>query len=304
MLLSSARRRLVNQSAQGFSGNLGFGLSPNWAFSQIATINVGSGSAVINIDNDIASGRDPGQWAVSAPSVQLDGVFNMSYKTALYNDVNAYQSQVTSNQLGLIHSMNDALDVIMDYDLYITTLASTYGVHKALIQSEAFWEYWKETVTDPLADGLVEDWYAYEEEEEAWESFPLGDPPTPPIVVRTDCSTGISQIFASTAISARNWASDAGLTSDSQLNASDWHTVWNVWQDLHNDGFYNIGTVPLVLFWGASEVGIVGPRLDYSPTDLQDIFARYNGVGSGAVQYGQEVYGVYQIFDYYNQLSN
>jgi len=50
----------VGDMSTGFSGNLGYRLPQNWAFDQITTITIGSGSGEIEIDKNIASGRDPG----------------------------------------------------------------------------------------------------------------------------------------------------------------------------------------------------------------------------------------------------
>lgn len=49
----------------GFSGNLGYPLPQNWAFDQISTITVGSGSGSIQIDNNIKSGRYEGESTVN-----------------------------------------------------------------------------------------------------------------------------------------------------------------------------------------------------------------------------------------------
>jgi peptidoglycan hydrolase-like protein with peptidoglycan-binding domain len=51
----------VSGMSTGFSGNLGYPLPDNWAFDQISTISVGSGAGLIEIDNNIVSGRDSGQ---------------------------------------------------------------------------------------------------------------------------------------------------------------------------------------------------------------------------------------------------
>ncbi len=45
----------VCDMSTGFSGNLGYSLPDNWAFDQISTITIGSGSGAIEIDNDICS---------------------------------------------------------------------------------------------------------------------------------------------------------------------------------------------------------------------------------------------------------
>ena len=63
----------------------------------------------------------------------------------------------------------------------------------------------------------------------------------------------------------------------------------DVWNTLHDDGGYNIGTVPLVLFEGAAQVGVTGPRLNYSGSELRSIFAPHDGTGLDAGQDGVEV---------------
>ena len=293
----------VADLSTGFSGNLGFPMPRNWAFDQIATISVGSGSGALQIDNNIASGRDFGQGSVNAPSGVPDTLFNAQYRGSLGVDMAEYCADVPSNTTGLIHGVQDAIDVTLNYDTLITHIAISYGIRKALVQAEVFWEYWKQTPADPLADVVVESTYAWMVAEEEWEKEPIGEPPTPPLVTDEDASTGIAQIFAATAIRARNWAVAQGLIPGGQLDAGDWHVVWSVWQSLHDDGMYNIGTVPLVLFEGAAEVGVSGIRLDYTIDERQRIFARYNGTGPDAASYGEQLDGVYGIFERYNALS-
>jgi len=124
-----------------------------------------------------------------------------------------------------------------------------------------------------------------------------------PIIAVDDSSTGIAQIKAATAIRARNWAVDHHLVKDHRINARDWHWMYRVWKRLHDDGNYNISTVPLVVLEGASRVGIRGIRTNYSSPELKQMFATYNGSGDAARQYGGELYGVYEIFDHYNAMS-
>ncbi|MGH4120272.1 DUF3289 family protein [Clostridium sp.] len=50
----------VCDMSTGFSGNLGYSLPNDWAFDQIATITIGSGTGAIEIDNNICSGKDIG----------------------------------------------------------------------------------------------------------------------------------------------------------------------------------------------------------------------------------------------------
>lgn len=293
----------VADLSTGFSGNLGFPLPRDWAFDQISTITVGTGAGAIEIDNNIYSGRNPGVSRVierSGVDDRLDTRFDPALRSQVLADLEAYREQVTSNTIGLKHSIAESLDVLIAYDELITNLSRSYGVRKALIQTPVFWEYWKQTPADDLADGLVLAWYAYMHAYEAWQEVPIGPAPTPPVGGREDASTGIAQIFAATAIRARNWAVNRGLISGSPLDGDDWKVVEQVWTSLHDDGNYNISTVPLVLFEGGAQVGVTGIRLNYSGAELRKLFARYNGTGAGADHYGVELHGVYQILESYN----
>jgi peptidoglycan hydrolase-like protein with peptidoglycan-binding domain len=293
----------VSDMSTGFSGNLGFSMPLNWAFDQISTITVGSGTGAIQIDNNIYSGRDPGQVSLTArpADAKLDNYFDPGWRPGMDEQFVAYSETVTSNKDNLLHDESDALDIIVAYDEQITNMSRAYGVRKALVQSEIYWEYWKQSYEDPITDGFVISWYAYMLALEAWQAHPVGDPPRPPTIIREDSSTGIAQIFAATAIRAWNWAMDQGvIPGGPRLDGTDWHVVKDIWFRLHDQGTYNVGSVPLVLFEGAADVGISGLRLDYTETEIKAIFARYNGTGPGAEQHGREVYGVYQIFESYN----
>lgn len=59
-----AELSFVSGMSTGYSGNLGFPLPANWAFDQILEYELGSGDGWLDLDKDIASGRDPGQNAV------------------------------------------------------------------------------------------------------------------------------------------------------------------------------------------------------------------------------------------------
>jgi len=50
----------VCDMSSGFSGNLGYPLPKDWAFDQISTVTVGSGSGAIEIDNNICSNKYTG----------------------------------------------------------------------------------------------------------------------------------------------------------------------------------------------------------------------------------------------------
>ncbi|WP_081415226.1 glycoside hydrolase domain-containing protein [Ectobacillus panaciterrae] len=65
-----AKTSFVSGMSTGFSGNLGYPLPQNWAFDQISTVTKGSGAGLIEIDNNIKSGRDNG---FKIPVEELNG---------------------------------------------------------------------------------------------------------------------------------------------------------------------------------------------------------------------------------------
>lgn len=294
----------VLDMSNGYSGNLGYPLPRDWNFDQIATTTVGSGTGAINIDRDVTSGRDTGVNSVaprSSPTEKLDVRFDQTKKDALIAKMQAFTATVQDNTTGLLHSESDAVNTVLAYDETITNLSRGLGIRKAMIQAEAYWEFWKQTPADLVADTGVIDWYNYQRAYEIWRSLPVGPAPTPPVLITDDSSTGIGQIFGKTGIIGLNWAVGSGLLPAAPIiDASDWHNVWTVWDKLHSDDNYNLNLIALVLLEGGSEVGVPGPRLTYSQAELQSLFARYNGAGSATVLYGQQVFGVYSIFESYN----
>ncbi|GAA3798424.1 DUF1906 domain-containing protein [Sphaerisporangium flaviroseum] len=300
----------VSDMSTGFSGNLGFPLPADWAFDQISTITVGDGDGAVEIDNDVASGRDPGQslFAPPAPpSRPLDVGFAMSRRDDLLRDLTGYLDSIGVREMPLIwpNSTEHALDLVLAHDALITGLSRIHRMRKALIQGPIFWEIRKLTPEDALADLAVTAYYGYRTELEAWEALPpdqrLDVPmPTPPFVLKEDASTGLGQIFARTAIAAHNHGIVSGLIDERPLDPDDWHVTQAVWRRLREDPDHNISTVPLVLINGAHESGVGGDPLAYDTTQLGEVLARYNGTGAGAEQYGHELSGVYAVFEKYN----
>lgn len=65
---TQAAKSFVADMSYGWSGNMGFSMPKNWAFDQFATVSVGSGEGMIEIDKDAASGADNGASQVKLPS--------------------------------------------------------------------------------------------------------------------------------------------------------------------------------------------------------------------------------------------
>lgn len=80
-----ANASFVSGMSTGFSGNLGFPLPKNWAFDQISTIKVGSGSGLIEVDNNIKSGRDNGVTKVEEEKLSFT-IQMLEMARSTYND--------------------------------------------------------------------------------------------------------------------------------------------------------------------------------------------------------------------------
>ena len=280
----------VSDMSSGFSGNLGYPMPTNWAFDQIATIIVGSGTGAIEIDNNIASGRDTGQGDFNASSytegldVDLD---KAAYRDTMLTDVQNYLTSIGVPEsggdgwtdtdwatLGGI-STTKAYDLVLSADWLFTSLARQLKLRKALIQAPVLWELRKLNPGDFAADEAVKSG------------------------LKDDSSTGWGQIFSWVTIEARNYCMQQGIINGTPLTSGDLRSVWDNLQDTT----YNIGSVAYLTVYNSYQLGIARPSLTTSPTDTQALLARYNGTGEAAQQYGRELIGLFNVLENYNLLS-
>lgn len=70
-----ATKSFIAGLSTGWSGNLGFRLPSNWAFNQIQGLTVGTGVGAIDIDKDVASGRDTGVTSLTTPPEPNNAIF-------------------------------------------------------------------------------------------------------------------------------------------------------------------------------------------------------------------------------------
>ena len=189
-----------------------------------------------------------------------------------------------------ILDVNEALEDVLEHDDIITEYCNEYRIPKEFVQSVLFREIWCYSVTDAAADVAVQEYYAWKEG--------VG---SEPLIKKTDSSTGLGQIFASTAIKALNNADDRNFISlTTQYDASDWYDVWIVWQKLHNNNTFNIQCCSLVILDCQYEFQDDVPYddfFDFSESQIKTILARYNGYGDAAAEYGDICYQYYQIFE-------
>ncbi|MEU7582278.1 glycoside hydrolase domain-containing protein [Streptomyces sp. NPDC041068] len=281
----------VSDMSSGFSGNLGYPLPTNWAFDQIATISVGSGDGKIEIDNNIASGRDTGQGDFDA-GTSLSGadrdLDKKAYRDAMLKDVQNYLTSIGVPETGGDEwndkdwatlggvSTTKAFDMVLSADWLFTSLARQLKLRKALIQAPVLWELRKLNPGDAAADELVKKG------------------------VKDDSSTGWGQIFAWVTIAARNYCMQQKIINGAPLTSADTRAVW---KKLNEDETYNIRSVAYLTIYNAHQLGIARPSLTTSPADTQALLARYNGTGADAKQYGRELMGLYKVLENYNALS-
>ncbi|ANW19793.1 glycoside hydrolase domain-containing protein [Streptomyces clavuligerus] len=286
-----AAASFVSDMSSGFSGNLGYPLPTNWAFDQIATITIGSGAGAIEIDNNIASGRDTGQGDFNpgeAPLAGLDVGLKPAYRAPMLTDVKTYLTSIGVPETGGSGwtdsdwatykgiSTTDAFDKVLSMDVLFTELARQLRLRKALIQAPVLWELRKWNPLDYFADNAVKNG------------------------LKDDSSTGWGQIFAWVTIEARNYCVQQGIFNGPLLAGSD--KGW-VWRRNHEESEYNIRSVAYLTIYNAHQINQPRPSLTTSQADTQALLARYNGTGGDAEQYGRELIGLYNVLENYNNLS-
>ena len=175
-----------------------------------------------------------------------------------------------------------AYDNLMKYDEIITKYSNSFKVRKSLIQTIILWEHGVEGKDDLLGDMAVIDYY----------SLGLGS--------KKDSSTGICQIFAKTAIEAYNFAVGQGLISEKNLLTENKENVKNMWYKLFFDVDFNIKMGTLNLLYCAWQKN-GSYKYDTDESNIKRILERYNGKGKAAIEYAERNYGLYKIFEKYNE---
>ncbi len=236
-----------------------------------------------------------------------DVILPENKKESLKSEIVQYVSDnIGAAALKPVRSREQAAEDTLSYDSIFTNLSQRFKMRKSLIQTVSMWERSCEGWDDPLANYAVENYFLYQEQVEYWYSLSpieqaLIDFPTPLVPWKEDCSTGFSQIFARTAIRARNWANEKGLINDKEYNFENWKDRKEIWYKLKDNVEFNLETCALVLLWGASDIGYeeVNPY-KYSEEEIQNVLTRYNGSLEAAEEYGIKNIGLYKIFEKYN----
>lgn len=292
-----ATSSFVLDMSSGYSGNLGYPHPINWAFDQISTLTFGSGSGKVQVDNNIASGRDAGQidFDPRPPAPDSDIYFDPSLRDPLLEALREYLATWGYGDTGSPDSIGgtrkvstpQALDKVLsrDVDWVLTDVCRRLNMRKALAQAVLFQELRHYSSLDDAADGLVVDHY---------EGTGMS--------IKDDSSTGIAQMFARVVIRARNYCIGQSIITGVVRNPESETDIWAIWKRLRNEDVYSVTSVPLVLIHAASMVNIARPDLQQNRADARRTIARFNGTNADAEVYGDKVAGYYDLFEIYNSV--
>ncbi|WP_458457740.1 glycoside hydrolase domain-containing protein [Pseudobutyrivibrio sp.] len=110
------RANLVTSSfvcdmSSGFAGNIGKPLPPNWAYDQISTVKIGKGAGLLEIDNNIMSGRDGG--VLVDPDVPFN-LIESEKKEYIRNKTNEILSSLKLREItGAEYGINEEIPIVI-----------------------------------------------------------------------------------------------------------------------------------------------------------------------------------------------
>lgn len=213
--------------------------------------------------------------------------FNEANHNALEKELSArVESDIDwLHKLGKWHSSEEALSIVLEHDGVITDICNQFYMQKALLQTVMFREQRFVWFADDVADDVVMASYNYDAALDVWMKLSPAQQlivPVPqiPIPYRHDCSTGLSQIFAATAIKAINFAVGQGIITDERKydseNLDDLKTIWYKLKD--NDAF-NIKCAALTLIYESlSTLGYTDDFVNYNMDQIAMVFTKYNSL--------------------------
>ncbi|MEV5877548.1 glycoside hydrolase domain-containing protein [Streptomyces sp. NPDC052101] len=294
-----ASASFVSDMSSGFSGNFGYPLPENWAYDQIVTRKLGSGGGQIEIDNNIASGRDTGQGSFDKPrAAKPDVRLDADVVSAMQTDVGKYMESLGYPLDGGTRSYQHwkcFQSAVADHDDVITMLSNKYNMRKALIQTSCYWEMRHITPED----------------EAAWEAVILAFNTTGKYI--RDTSTGIAKQRAMTLCGAWNWALDKGyVTGQPYRDVSKDADKYNVWKKAHDDEAFALTSVAMIHMWDIdgkpggddNSKALRKPSLDYTDYEIYEVLRRYQGPAvEPALSEAKKRLGLYYVMEKYNSIS-
>lgn len=290
----------VSDMSSGFSGNYGYPLPDNWAYDQIVTRWVGSGDGRLEVDINIASGRDTGENSFNKPrrNKAPDTHFDDGYLLALHDDIDKYMKSIgfASDGGNRIFSHKECFETILANDAVITEASKTLKMRKALIQTSAYWEMRHYDLIDVGVDAAVKYYHTG-----------IGGNLTP----KRDSSTGIAQISGEVGVRAWNHCISKGYATGKVLDPAKDADIWWMWQKVNKENDFSLKTVSLIHMWGADgkpggnnppkgETKLRAMNWDYTEKEIFEVLRRYQGWGDEAEEHATKRMALYQIFEKYN----
>ncbi|ANW22259.1 glycoside hydrolase domain-containing protein [Streptomyces clavuligerus] len=289
----------VSDMSSGFSGNFGYPLPADWAYDQIVTRTVGTGAGSIEIDVNIASGRDTGQGTFNTPrTAKPDTRLDPSVTTAMMTDVGKYMESLGYPNSGGTRSYQHwkcFQTTVLDHDQVITELSNRHKMRKALIQTTAYWEM---RHIDPA-------------DEAAWATVIAAFNTTGKYI--RDTSTGIAKQRAVTLIGAWNHGLTKGyVTGRPILDVGRDEDKYNIWKKAYDDQAFALTSVAVIHMWdidgkpgGDDNSPAIGPpRLNFNDREIYEVLRRYQGPPvEPALGEAKKRMGLYYIMEKYNSIS-
>lgn len=226
-----------------------------------------------------------------------------SNKKKLKTEIKKLHKKYVSYPKLRTYSSDKAIDIIYANDSAIESEAKKWGMNKALIQAILYNELvCIKTISDSAADSAVISYYVYKQELErymkmSWIKQLIVGPPDAPLIQREDCSTGIGQSCAKTAMAALNYIAGP---KGKKLNYSNWKQRKKVWFSLYENDTYSAKNVGKVLKMESIEVkgiNLSKPKKKNAQL-LLNKYVKTNITKVGG--YGKRCYKYYKLFKKYN----
>ncbi|WP_051172745.1 glycoside hydrolase domain-containing protein [Microbacterium indicum] len=297
-----AESSFVSDMSTGYAGNLGQPLPESWAFDQIQTLWLGSDGGRIQIDKNVVSGRDGGIGSITAelrstPDPQIPSSQFAAFEEEWFRECYEHEDSL-GQQLLMPRNRDNVKNRIQEHDEYITQVATTLKVPKALIMTPLIWEGMVIRFDDDAADAAVIAYYA---SMERTGSAPPG--------ARDDSSTGPAQMFARTAIRANNWGVEKGLVTSRTYDPDNWRDIWEMWQTVHTSEEAAIQLAALNMMAEAFKGAGVEPTdlRTMNPSQVMAMCVGYNGSwydgpGTSALIYGRRRMALYYTIHRWHQM--
>lgn len=239
---------------------------------------------------------------------KVNSFFDMKNYQALKTELTEYVDSHLDIFHSIVswHSSEEALDTVLQYDTYLTNCCNELNIQKELVQTVFFREQRFVWLQDNIADTTVIDSYNYDDAFETWMNLSPAEQlivpmPEKPLLYSHDCSTGLCQIFAATAIKSINYAVINDIISENRIyDADNLDDLKEIWFKLKDEPEFNIKCAILTLIYEAlSTLKYDDNFTEYSYDQIAMLFTKYNSISNEPNDYGKECTEWYKILRKY-----